>query len=97
MKRASILIRNHFKHYAIVISDLAASSGSDSDFEYDLDVQIVDEDDTDDNPTFSYDVNDPCIDVDVVFPDIDACQEAVHHWCIFNGHAYHTIKKDKQI
>jgi hypothetical protein len=80
-------------------SDLAAPSDSDSDhsdLEYDPDAEIHDVDDVDGVPTFSYDVDDPCIDVGVVFPDVDQCQVAVHHWCILNDHAYHTIKKDKE-
>jgi hypothetical protein len=58
---------------------LATSSDSDSDhfdLEYDPDAEIHDVDDV---PTFSYDVDDPCIDVGVVFPDMDQCQAAVHH------------------
>lgn len=48
---------------------LAASSCSDeSDPEFDPDGEIVDEFDP---PPFSYDVDDPCIDVNVVFPDVD--------------------------
>jgi hypothetical protein len=80
-------------------SDLAASSDSDSDhsdLEYNPDTEIHDVDDVDDVPTFSYDVDDPCIDVGVVFPDVDQCQTTVHHWCILNDHAYHTIKKAKE-
>jgi hypothetical protein len=57
-------------------TDLAASSNSDIDSEYDPDVEIVDEDD-EDIPPFSYDVDDPCIEVGVVFPDVKQCKEAV--------------------
>jgi len=58
-------------------TDLAASSDSgddwsnDSDTEFDIDGEIVDEEDDDDLPMFSYDADDPCIDVNVVFPDVD--------------------------
>jgi hypothetical protein len=80
------------------LSDSSYDSGlvasSDSNFEYDPDAEII-EDDYDDVPIFSYDCDDPCIDVGVVFPDVDQCQVAVQHWCIMNDHAYHTIKKDK--
>ena len=31
---------------------------------------------------FSYDVDDPCIDVNVVFPDVDQCKLAVTHHAI---------------
>jgi len=56
---------------------LAASSDSDddwsgdSDTEFDPDGEIVDEEDEYDLPMFSYDADDPCIDVNVVFPDVD--------------------------
>jgi hypothetical protein len=50
-------------------TDLAASS--DSDPEYDPEGDIVDEDDGDNVPVFSYDADDPCIDVAVVFQNID--------------------------
>jgi hypothetical protein len=50
-------------------TDLAASSDSDIDSEYDPNVEIVDEDD-EGIPPFSYDVDDPCIEVGVVFPDV---------------------------
>ncbi|TVU13338.1 hypothetical protein EJB05_40390, partial [Eragrostis curvula] len=76
-------------------TDLAASSDSDDDLsdpKFDPDSEIVDVDDV---PEFSYDVDDPCIDVGVVFPDADQCQSVVTHWCIVNDHAYHTIKKDQ--
>ncbi|XP_062179417.1 uncharacterized protein LOC133884028 [Phragmites australis] len=56
-------------------TDLAASSDSDSDCndpEYDPDCEIVDEDDV---PVFSYDVDDPCIDNDVIFSDVDQCNK----------------------
>ena len=50
-------------------TDLAASSDSDddcSDTEFDPDGEIVDMEDEYDLPDFSYDVDDPCIDVNVV-------------------------------
>jgi hypothetical protein len=56
-------------------TDLAASSDSDIDSEYDPDIEIVDEDD-EDIPPFSYDVDDPCIEVGVVFPNVKQCKEA---------------------
>lgn len=73
-------------------SDLAASSESDDD-DYDPD-EIVDEDDEDDIPAFSYDVNNPCIDVGVIFPDTKECQSAVTQWCILHDHAYQRVNKD---
>ncbi len=52
-------------------SDLAESTDSNcSDPKFDPDQEIVDEDDDDDDlPIYAYDIHDPCIDVDVVFPD----------------------------
>jgi hypothetical protein len=53
--------------------DLAASSNSDddcSDSEFDPDGEILDDVDEYDAPMFSYDPNDPCIDVNVVFLDV---------------------------
>jgi len=52
-------------------TNLAASSDSNddcSDLKFDPDGQIVDEYDA---PKFSYDPDDPCIDVNVVFLDVD--------------------------
>ncbi|KAG2651226.1 hypothetical protein PVAP13_1NG252719, partial [Panicum virgatum] len=47
-------------------SDMAASSNSDfSDPEYEPNVEIFDEDDI---SAFAYDVDDPCVDIGVVFP-----------------------------
>ncbi|BAF11291.2 Os03g0215600 [Oryza sativa Japonica Group] len=76
-------------------SDLAESSDSDcSDPEFDPDQEIVDKDD--DVPVFAYDVQDPCIDVGVVFPDVDQCKLAVTHHAILNDHAFETVKNDKK-
>jgi hypothetical protein len=53
-------------------TDLATSSNSNidsSDNEYDPDVEVVDEDE-EDIPPFSYDVDDPCIEVSVVFLNV---------------------------
>uniref|UniRef100_A0A0A9FIC4 MULE transposase domain-containing protein n=1 Tax=Arundo donax TaxID=35708 RepID=A0A0A9FIC4_ARUDO len=77
--------------------DLAASSDSEcSDPEYDpdVDVEIVDEDEDGDIAVFAYDVDDPCIDKDVVFPDVKQCKSAVTHHSILNDYTFQTIKKD---
>uniref|UniRef100_A0A0A8Y0K7 Uncharacterized protein n=1 Tax=Arundo donax TaxID=35708 RepID=A0A0A8Y0K7_ARUDO len=68
-------------------TNLAASSNSDcsnfdSDPEYEPNGEILDEDE--DLPVFAYDIDDPCIDVDVVFPDVDQCKSAVTHHAILN-------------
>jgi hypothetical protein len=77
-------------------SDLAATSCSDdSDLDFDPDGEIIDNDDEFDPPPFSYDVDDPCIDVNVVFPDVDQCKSAVTHHAILNDHAFETVKKDR--
>ena len=46
-------------------------------------------------PPFSYDVDAPCIDVAVVFPDVDQCKSTITHHAILNGHAFEIVKKDK--
>jgi hypothetical protein len=75
-------------------SDLAATSCSDdSDTEFDPDGEIIDNDDEFDPPPFSYDVDDPCIDVNVVFPDVDQCKLAVTHHAILHDHAFETMKR----
>jgi hypothetical protein len=74
-------------------TDLAASSESDP--EYDPDGEIVNDDDEYDPPPFSYDVDNPCIDVGVIFPDVDQCKSAVTHHAILNDHAFEIVKKDK--
>ncbi|XP_012700663.1 uncharacterized protein LOC101768945 [Setaria italica] len=78
-------------------TDLAASSDSDcSDPEYERDVEIFDEDDEDDSSVFSYDVDDPCFDIGVVFPDVKQCKSALTQHAILNGYAFRTVKKDKK-
>ena len=66
--------------------DLAASSDpgddSNSDTEFNPDAEIVDEKDQYDLPMFPYDVDDPCIDVNVVFPNTDQCKLAVTHHAV---------------
>jgi hypothetical protein len=47
-------------------------------------------------PTFAYDVDNPCIDKDVMFPDVDACKYAVTHHAILHDYAYKTVKKCKK-
>jgi hypothetical protein len=44
---------------------------------------------------FSYDVVDPIIDVNVVFPDVDQCKSAVTHHAILHDHAFDIVKNDK--
>jgi hypothetical protein len=74
--------------------NLAATSCSDdSDLEFDPDGAIIDTDDEFDPPPFSYDVDYPCIDVNVVFPDVDQCKSAVTHHAILNDHAFEIVKK----
>jgi hypothetical protein len=74
---------------SICDTDLVASSDSDfdsCDFEYDPDVDIVD--DEEDIHAFSYDVDDPCIEVGVVFPDVKQCKEDVTQHAIIHNHAF---------
>jgi hypothetical protein len=74
---------------------LAASfdSESDSDTEFDPDGEIVDEEDEYDPPMFSYDADDPCIDVNVVFPEVDQFKLAVTHHAISHDHAFPYLAK----
>jgi len=80
-------------------TDLAASSDSgddsNSDTEFNPDAEIVDEEDEYDLPMFTYDADDPCIDVNVVFPDTDQCKLAVTHHAVLHDHAFDIVKKDK--
>jgi hypothetical protein len=74
--------------------DLAASSNTDidsSDDEYDPDVEVIDEDE-EDIPPFSYDVDDPCIEVGVVFRDVKQCKEAVTQHAIIHDHAFRPTR-----
>ena len=81
---------------------MASSSDSDddwsgdSDTEFDPNGEIVDEVDEYDLPMFSYDADDPCIDVNVVFLDVDQCKLAVTHHAILHDHAFNIIKKTQQ-
>jgi len=78
-------------------SDMAASSESDfSDTEYEPDVEIFDEDEEDDISVFSYDVDDPCVDIGVVFPDVKQCKSALTQHAILNDYAFRTVKKDHE-
>ena len=79
----------------IWLHHLTDDAWSDSDTEFDPDGEIVDEEDEYDPPMFSYDADDPCIDVNMVFPDVDQCKLAVTHHAILYDHAFHTLQKDK--
>ena len=75
---------------------MSSDSGDDtnSDIEFNPDAEIVDEKDQYDLPMFPYDVDDPCIDVNVVFPDTDQCKLAVTHHAVLHDHAFDIMKKD---
>ena len=78
-------------------SDLDASSDSDcSDPEYEPDHEIIDEDDNDDIPICSYDVDAPCVDIGYVFPDVNQCKSALTQRAILNDYVFHTMKKDNK-
>jgi hypothetical protein len=66
-------------------TDMVASSDSGSAYDPDDDEIIP----------FSYDVDDPCIDVGRVFTDVKQCKEAVIQHAILNDHAIRPIKTDK--
>jgi hypothetical protein len=73
-------------------TDLATSSDSDFDSEYDADVDILDDDE--DIPAFLYDVDDPCIEVGVVFLDVKQCKEAITKHAIIHNHAFKPTRTD---
>jgi hypothetical protein len=78
-------------------SDLDASSDSDcSDPEYEPDHDIIDEDDNDDIPICSYDVDAPCVDIGYVFPDVNQCKSALTQHAVLNDYAFRTVKKDNE-
>jgi hypothetical protein len=83
---------------SIYDSDLAASSDfcdDCSDPKFNPDGKVVVVDDEYDPPPFSYDVDNPCIDVNVVFLDVDQCKSAVTHHAIMNDHAFEIVKRTR--
>ncbi|TVU46529.1 hypothetical protein EJB05_06070 [Eragrostis curvula] len=77
-------------------SDLAASSDSDcSDADYDSDAEILDDEEDDYVPPLAYDAENPCVDVGVIFPDVDQCKSALTHHGILNDYGFGTVKKSK--
>ncbi|WVZ73795.1 hypothetical protein U9M48_022066 [Paspalum notatum var. saurae] len=78
-------------------SQVVASSDSDgSNSEYEPDEEIIDEDDEDVLSVFSYDVDHPCVDVGVVFPDVKQCKLALTHHAILNDYAFRTCLRASQ-
>jgi hypothetical protein len=76
-------------------SELDAFSDSNcSDPEYEPDHEIVDDDDNDDVPICSYDVDAPCVDVGCLFPDVNQCKSALTQHAILNDYGFRTVKKD---
>jgi hypothetical protein len=73
-------------------TDLATLS--DSEPEYDPEDEILD-DDGDVITPFSYDVDDPCINVGTMFIDVKQCKKAVIQRAILNDHVIRSIKIDK--
>jgi hypothetical protein len=73
-------------------TDLATSFDSDFDSEYDADVDILDDDE--DILAFLYDVDDPCIEVGVVFLDVKQCKEAITKHAIIHNHAFKPTRID---
>jgi len=64
-----------------------------SDPKYEPDVEIFDEDDI---FVFSYDVDYPCVDIGVVFPDVKQCKSALTQHAILSDYAFHTVKKGNE-
>ena len=86
-----------FKLAASSDSDLDASSDSDcSDPEYEPDHEIINEDDNDDIPICSYDVDAPFVDIGYVFPDVNQCKSVLTQHAILNDYVFHTVKKDNE-
>jgi hypothetical protein len=52
-------------------TDITSSPDLELGSNYASDIDILDSDEGDDITEFPYDVDDPCIDVDVVFSDVD--------------------------
>jgi hypothetical protein len=52
-------------------TDITSSPDLELGSNYASDIDILDSDEGNDITEFSYDVDDPCIDVDVVFSDVD--------------------------
>jgi hypothetical protein len=82
--------------YSDTESLVASSDSSFSDPEYELDDEIVEENDEDDISVFSFDVDDPCVDIGVVFPDMNQCKSALTQHAILNDYAFCTVKKDNK-
>jgi hypothetical protein len=76
-------------------TDISSLSNSEIDSDYALDIDILDSDDGDDITDVSYDVDDPCIDVDVVFLDVNQCKLIVTHHAILHDYGYTIVKKSK--
>jgi hypothetical protein len=75
-------------------TNLAASSNSDidsSDSEYDPDIEVVDDDEEGISPS-SYDVDVPCIEVGVVFSDVNQCKKVVTEHVIIHDHAFRPTR-----
>jgi hypothetical protein len=78
-------------------SELDAFSDSDcSDPEYKPNHKIVDEDDNDDIPICSYDIDAPCVDIGYVFPDVNQCKSMLTQHAILNDYSFRTVKKDNE-
>ena len=77
---------------------MAASSdsgdNSNSDTEFNPDGEIFYEENEYDLTMFSYDTDDPCIDVNVVFPDTNQCKLVVTHHVVLHDHAFDIVKED---
>jgi hypothetical protein len=92
---AEILSDSSYNTDLVTSSDFDDDWSGDSDTKFDPDGEIVYEEDEYDLPMFSYDADDPCIDVNVVFPDVDRCKLAVTYHTILHDHAFNIVKKDK--
>jgi U3 small nucleolar RNA-associated protein 14 len=78
-------------------SDAVASHiNSESDeSNYDGDDVISLDDDEDIEPTFCYDVDHPCVDEGVIYPDVNAVKSALTHHSITTDYAFQAMNKYK--
>lgn len=73
----------------------SSDSNSEPDANYDGDDVLVVDDDEESEPVFCYDIDAPCVDEGVIYPDVNSVKSALTHHAILTDYAFCTIKKDK--
>ena len=89
------LVASSDSSYDSVLAASSVSNDDCSDPEFDPNGEVVDNDDEYDSFPFSYDVSDPIIDVNVVFPDVDQCKSTVTHHAILDNHPFEIMKSTR--